>query len=505
MSVRRVMGTETEYGIAVPGQPGANAMVTSSQVVNAYQAAKSARARRARWDFEEENPLRDARGFDLARDAADSAQLTDEDLGLANVILTNGARLYVDHAHPEYSAPECTNPLDAVIWDKAGERVMAEAASRAGSMPSGAAIQLYKNNTDNKGASYGCHENYLMNRATPFADIVRHLTPFFVSRQVVCGAGRVGRGADGRDEGFQISQRADFFEVEVGLETTLKRPIINTRDEPHADPEKYRRLHVIIGDANMSEISSYLKLGTTALVLAMIEDRFLGSDLAIEAPVAELRAISHDPTCRHLVALRDGRKMTAVQLQLEYLDLARKYTEDRFGADVDDLTADVLDRWESVLTRLGENPMLCSRELDWVTKLEILEGYRTRDGLAWTHPQLQLVDLQYADIRPERGLYNRLAARGRMIRLVDEQDVTRAIDYPPDDTRAYFRGRCLRQYPDAVAAASWDSVIFDIPGRESLQRVPTLEPLRGTKAHVGDLLDRCETATELVAALTGQG
>jgi Pup amidohydrolase len=505
MSVRRVMGTETEYGIAVPGQPGANAMVTSSQVVNAYQAARSARARRARWDFEEENPLRDARGFDLARDAADSAQLTDEDLGLANVILTNGARLYVDHAHPEYSAPECTNPMDAVIWDKAGERVMAEAAIRAGAMPSGATIQLYKNNTDNKGASYGCHENYLMNRATPFADIVRHLTPFFVSRQVVCGAGRVGRGADGRDEGFQISQRADFFEVEVGLETTLKRPIINTRDEPHADPEKYRRLHVIIGDANMSEISSYLKLGTTALVLAMIEDRFLGSDLAVEAPVAELRAISHDPSCRHLVTLRDGRKMTAIQLQLEYLDLARKYTEDRFGADVDDMTRDVLDRWESVLTRLGEDPMLCSRELDWVAKLEVLEGYRIRDGLSWTHPRLQLVDLQYADIRPDRGLYNRLAARGHMRRLADEQDVTRAIEYPPDDTRAYVRGRCLRKYPDAVAAASWDSVIFDIPGRESLQRVPTLEPLRGTKAHVGELLDRSETAGELVAALTGQG
>src|SRR6202044_936825 len=328
MSVRRIMGTETEYGISVPGQPGANAMVTSSQVVNAYQAARSARARRARWDFEEENPLRDARGFDLARDSADSAQLTDEDLGLANVILTNGARLYVDHAHPEYSAPETTNPLDAVIWDKAGERVMAEAASRAGSMPSGAALQLYKNNTDNKGASYGCHENYLMKRSTPFADIVRFLTPFFVSRQVGCGAGR--------GTGFQISQRADFFEVEVGLETTLKRPIINTRDEPHADPEKYRRLHVIIGDANMSEISSYLKLGTTALVLAMIEDRFLGSDLAIEAPVAELRAISHDPSLRHLVTLRDGRKMTAVQLQLEYLDLARKYTEDKYRADVDD-------------------------------------------------------------------------------------------------------------------------------------------------------------------------
>ncbi len=209
MSVRRVMGMETEYGIAVPGQPGANAMVTSSQVVNAYQAATAARARRARWDFEEENPLRDARGFDLTREAADSSQLTDEDLGLANVILTNGARLYVDHAHPEYSAPECTNPLDAVIWDKAGERVMAEAAARAVTMPGGSAIQLYKNNTDNKGASYGAHENYLMSRTTPFPDIVRHLTPFFVTRQVVCGAGRVGLGADGRGEGFQISQRAD--------------------------------------------------------------------------------------------------------------------------------------------------------------------------------------------------------------------------------------------------------------------------------------------------------
>jgi proteasome accessory factor A len=504
MSVRRVMGIETEYGISVPGQPGANAMVSSSQVVNAYQAATAARARRARWDFEEENPLRDARGFDLAREAADSAQLTDEDLGLANVILTNGARLYVDHAHPEYSAPECTNPLDAVLWDKAGERVMAEAAAKAASMPGGPAIQLYKNNTDNKGASYGCHENYLMNRATPFADIVRHLTPFFVSRQVVCGAGRVGRGADGRDEGFQISQRADFFEVEVGLETTLKRPIINTRDEPHADPDKYRRLHVIIGDANMSEVSTYLKLGTTALVLAMIEDRFLAGDLSVEGPVAELRAISHDPSCRHLVMLRDGRRMTAVQLQMEYLELARKYTEDKYGADVDDATADVLDRWESVLTRLAEDPMQTARELDWVTKLEILEGYRTRDGLSWNHPRLQLVDLQYSDVRADRGLYNRLAARGRVSRLIDEPAIEAAMLEPPEDTRAFFRGRCLRQYPEAVAAASWDSVIFDIPGRESLQRVPTLEPLRGTKAHVGDLLDRCRTAAELVSALTGR-
>src|SRR5690349_5882694 len=475
MSVRRVMGTETEYGISVPGQPGANAMVSSSQIVNAYQAATSARARRPRWDFEEENPLRDARGFDLAREAADSSQLTDEDLGLANVILTNGARLYVDHAHPEYSAPETTDPLSAVIWDKAGERVMAAAATAAAAIPGGQPIQLYKNNTDSKGASYGCHENYLMSRATPFADIVRHLTPFFVSRQVVCGAGRVSLGADGRDSGFQISQRADFFEVEVGLETTLKRPIINTKDEPHADPEKYRRLHVIIGDANMSEISSYLKLGTTSLVLSMIESGWLtDTDLSVDGPVAAVRAVSHDPSLRYLLRLNDGRQMTAVQLQLEYFEQARKFVEDKYGTDADPQTKDVLDRWESVLGRLEVDAMSLSRELDWVAKLELLEGYRARDGLDWSAPRLQLVDLQYSDVRPDKGLYNRLVARGRMERLLDDDEIERAMTTPPEDTRAYFRGRCLAQYADDVAAASWDSVIFDV-GRDSLQRVPTME------------------------------
>jgi proteasome accessory factor A len=503
MSVRRVMGVETEYGVALPGNPGANAMLLSSQVVNAYQPPSSQRARRARWDFEEENPLRDARGFDLSREVADPSQLTDEDLGLANVILINGARLYVDHAHPEYSSPEITNPRDAVIWDKAGERIMAEAARRAAQLPTAQPIQLYKNNTDNKGASYGCHENYLMSRATPFSEIVRHVTPFFVSRQVVCGAGRVGIGQDGRGEGFQVSQRADFFEVEVGLETTLKRPIINTRDEPHADPERYRRLHVIIGDANLAEISTYLKVGTTALVLAMVEEGFLSVDLSVEQPVAAVHEVSHDPTLRHQVTLRSGRTVTAVQLQMEYYEQARKFVEDRYGSDADPDTREVLDRWESVLTRLETDPMSLARELDWVAKLSLLEGYRDRDDLPWSAPRLQLVDLQYSDVRDDRGLYNRLVARGRIERLVDEDTVMQAVRTPPEDTRAYFRGRCLRKYGNDVAAASWDSVIFDLPGRESLQRVPTLEPLRGTRAHVGDILDRCETAAELVEALTG--
>jgi Pup amidohydrolase len=501
MSVRRVMGTETEFGISVQGQPTANPMVASSQVVNAY-ASSTLRARRARWDFEEESPLRDARGFDLSRENADPTQLTDEDLGLANVILTNGARMYVDHAHPEYSTPECTNPRDIVKWDKAGEQVMLDACRFAAQIPGAAPILLYKNNTDNKGASYGAHENYLMRRSTPFAEIVRHLTPFFVSRQVVCGAGRVGIGQDGRDHGFQISQRADYFEVEVGLETTLKRPIINTRDEPHADPDRYRRLHVIIGDANMSEISTYLKVGTTALVLSMIEDRYLGGDLSVDEPVRSLRAVSHDPSCKHRLTLADGRKLTAVQLQMEYLDLAKKYVEDRLGADADEQTLDVLSRWESVLDRLATDPLQCARELDWVAKLKLLRQYRDRDGLDWDDAKLHLIDLQYADIRPDKGLYHRLLGLGRIDRLLEDSEVADAMHLPPTDTRAYFRGRCLEQYSDQIAAASWDSVIFDLPGRESLQRVPTIDPLRGSKAHVGELLDRCGTAEALFEALT---
>ncbi|MEP6666780.1 MAG: depupylase/deamidase Dop [Nocardioidaceae bacterium] len=500
MTVRRIMGTETEFGISVLGTPSANPMLTSSQVVNAY-ASTSQRSRRARWDFEEESPLRDARGFDLSRGAADPSQLTDEEIGLANLILTNGARLYVDHAHPEYSSPECTNPRDIVLWDKAGERIVAAAAA-AVHIPGQNQLVLYKNNTDNKGASYGAHENYLMQRSTPFPDIVRHITPFFVSRQVICGAGRVGIGQDGQTHGFQVSQRADYFEVEVGLETTLKRPIVNTRDEPHADPEKYRRLHVIIGDANLAEISTYLKVGTTALVLSMIEDRAISAELAIDSPINELHKISHDPGLEHKIRLKDGRQMTALDLQEAYLELSRTHVEDRLGEEVDDQTRDVLTRWQTTIDKLRRDPMECRRELDWVAKLALLESYRDRDGLEWDDPKLHLIDLQYADLRPDKGLYLRLLKRGSIDRLLTEEKITAAITEPPTDTRAYFRGRCLAQYPERIAAASWDSVIFDLPGRDSLQRIPTMEPARGTRQHVGDLLDRCRTAEELFAAIT---
>jgi len=500
MSVRRIMGTETEFGISVQGQPHANPMVASTRLVNAYASAE-VHARRARWDFEEESPLRDARGFDMSRDAADPSQLTDEDLGLANVILTNGARLYVDHAHPEYSSPEVSNPRAAVLWDKAGEQVALDACGFA-SVTGEPDIVLYKNNTDNKGASYGAHENYLMSRSTPFGDIVKNLIPFFVSRQVVCGAGRVGLGQDGRGDGFQIAQRSDFFEVEVGLETTLKRPIINTRDEPHADPEKSRRLHVIIGDANLAEISTFLKLGTTALVLDMIENKYLTEDLTVSNSVASLRAVSHDPTLKHLLERDNGQTLTAVQLQWEYFHLASSYVAKRYGSDADPDTLEVLNRWESVLTRLERDPFECATELDWVAKLKLLESYRDRDGLDWDDAKLHLIDLQYADLRPEKGLYHRLVRLGRMERLLSDEEVAAAMHDPPEDTRAYFRGRCLEKFPDAIAAASWDSVIFDLPGQDSLQRIPTIDPMRGTKAHVGTLIDTSATALDLFSALT---
>ncbi len=504
MSVRRVMGTEVEYGISVPHQPGANPMLTSSQIVNAYRARPElVPSKRTKWDYEEESPLRDARGFNYGGKLTDPTEaVADEDTGLANVVLTNGARLYVDHAHPEYSTPECTNPRAVVVWDKAGERVMAEAARAAASVPGSFGINLYKNNTDNKGASYGSHENYLVRRDTPFGDLVAHLVPFFVTRQVICGAGRVGIGQDGTGAGFQISQRADFFEVEVGLETTLKRPIINTRDEPHADSEKYRRLHVIIGDANLSEVSTYLKLGTTALVLSMIEQNWLSVDVALADPVRDLHAVSHDWQLQHKLTLRDGRRMSALELQEHYLAQARAFVADRHGADVDAMTADILTRWESLLQRLRTDPMLCASELDWVAKLRMLEAFRSRDNVPWSSPRLALVDLQYSDVRPEKGLYHRLVARGEMQTMIDDDEVSEAMTAPPEDTRAYFRGRCLEKFGTSVVGASWDSLIFDL-GQASLIRIPMMEPLRGTRAHVGSLLDECSSAQELVSHLTG--
>ena len=332
------MGTEVEYGISVPGEPGVNPVISSTQVVLAYAASVAApRARRPRWDYEVESPLRDARGYDLSA-LFGAAEPDVDDIGAANVILSNGARLYVDHAHPEFSAPEVTNPLDGVLFDKAGERVMEAAARLAAALPGSKPIQMYKNNVDGKGASYGTHENYLCSRDTPFPAIISGLTPFFASRQVFAGAGRVGIGPSGQTEGFQLGQRSDYIEVEVGLETTLKRGIINTRDEPHADADKHRRLHVIIGDANLAEIATYLKLGTAALVLSMIESGWALPAVELAHPVAAVHQISHDPTLKVTVPLVDGRRFTGLDVQRAYHEAAAKYVEAEYGADVDEQT-----------------------------------------------------------------------------------------------------------------------------------------------------------------------
>jgi proteasome accessory factor PafA2 len=492
MAIPKVIGTETEYGIAAVGMPDFNPVLSSSMLISTFAGA----LRRIRWDYEQESPLRDARGFEPVQ----VREPVEEDLGLANVILPNGARYYVDHAHPEYSTPECASPRELVVHDKAGERILERSLHELERiLPPGQRIAIYKNNSDGKGNSYGTHENYLVDRATPFGDIVRDLTPFFVSRQIFTGAGKLGTEGQWTDErrvSYQLTQRADFFETEVGLETTLKRPIINTRDEPHADPDKYRRLHVIIGDANMCEVATYLKVGTTALVLKMIEDEFL-PDLSLVNPVNALHQVSRDVTCRTLIQLHDDRRLTPVQLQWEYLEHAKKYVEQE---DRTPENAEVLVRWEEILAGLEDDPLSLHRQLDWVAKHRVMEGYRERDGLEWADPKLRLIDLQYHDVRRDKGLYQRLVDAGSVERLVSDAEIDRAVMEPPVDTRAYFRGRCIAKYPDAIAAASWDSLIFDT-GRDALQRVPTREPLRGTKEHVGELLERAPDPATLIDLL----
>jgi proteasome accessory factor PafA2 len=512
------MGVETEYGIsALPVRAAMTAveedlhpMQLSNHVVKAYGSsghgspAGGGPGQVAGWDYETETPLRDIRGYEMSRASAHPDQLTDSDLGMANLILTNGARLYVDHAHPEYSGPEVTSALDVVRFDRAGDEVMAIAAQRA-SQSLGRSVRLYKNNTDGKGASYGTHENYLLARSTPFDRVVTQFTAFLVSRQVITGAGRVGIGQASQQPGFQISQRADFFEAEVGLETTLNRPIINTRDEPHADAAKHRRLHVITGDANLSETSTWLKVGTAAWVLRVIEAGVLDTDLRLAAPVGAMRAVSHDLSCRAPLELADGRRMTAVEIQRVYLDRCRVLLA---SAAADGLPAAgrteaeaLFAAWQETLDALATDVTLLADRLDWVAKLALMESYRARDGLGWDAPKLAAIDLQYADVDPSRSLYAALARKGRIRRLVTDDEIERARTTPPRDTRAYFRGRVMELFGSSVVAASWDSVIFDLPDRPALQRVPLLDPLRGTAEQVGAMLDSCADVSDLFAAL----
>ncbi|MHB1969063.1 MAG: depupylase/deamidase Dop [Acidimicrobiales bacterium] len=493
MAIPKVVGIETEYGVA--GGPDGDPITASSLIVNAY--AQQGRTH-INWDFEGETPDLDARG---RVDLTSFAPIVETHL--ANTVLTNGARLYVDHAHPEYSAPECASPLEATLYDQAGEEVMRRALAIANdTLGPEVKITLYKNNSDGKGNSYGTHENYLVAREVEFAHLVRTMVPHLVSRQVVVGAGKVGAETDAaleHEPAFQLSQRAEFFEEVVGLETTLKRPIVNTRDEPHSDAERFRRLHVIIGDANLSPVATAVKLGSTALLLAALEDFGPGPFPAPPvAPVAAVRRFALDLTLAVGVECDDGLTRSAWDFQDALWRLAELYVERTGGEAVGpaDQVRYILDQWRALLDGVRDDRDAVADRVDWVAKWRVVNGYRDRHGLAPSDARLKAIDLQYHDVRSTHSLARRVGLQA----LYEESAIREAVHNPPGSTRAYFRGRCVERYPDEIVAANWDSVVFDL-GDGPLQRVPMLDPLRGTRALTEELLETSASAADLLAAL----
>ncbi|MHA5283063.1 depupylase/deamidase Dop [Corynebacterium sp. CQ3829_602738] len=489
------MGTETEYGITSPDNPQISPLVTSTHAVVAYAALRT--QARTRWDYAEEAPLKDTRGFDLQRYR--SVPVVDANaIGVANVVTTNGARYYVDHGHPEYSSPECSNAFDAMVYDAAGDIVLNDAAacirelweqqvSVLAKHEPCPPLKFYKNNVDGKGRSYGSHENYLYSRHTNFEILTQALIPFFVTRQVIIGAGRVGIGQESEKPGFQISQRADYFEQEVSLETTLNRGIINTRDEPHAPEEDFRRLHVIVGDANMSQFSNFLKLGMTSLVLDAIEAGVDFSDLRLKSPVEEIKTVSHDPTLQYELELLDGQRLTAISILREY----RRRCDGR--SDVD---KQVLEMWDEVLNDLERDPLSTADRLDWTAKWALVRRFEQRGA---TQAKLQAIDLQYADIDPASSLYHALVRKGAMRTMVSAEEIARAAAHPPEDTRAYFRGRAGEKFAEDLTASNWQSMLFTVDGQ--LYRVPLDLLGSHTKADVGELIETSATTRELLSGL----
>ena len=493
MAIPKVCGIETEYGILVRG-PDLNPVSASSLLINAYVNAQQGSID---WDYLHERPGHDARGWGV--DFTDAPEV---EYQLVNTVLPNGSRYYVDHAHPEISTPECRTAFEAVVFDRAAEEIIRNSMTLlARQLLPSQEVVLYKNNSDGKGNSYGCHENYLVARSLPFGHLASSITPHFVTRQIFTGAGKVGcefPGEEPSSVSFQISQRADFFEEEIGLETTLKRPIVNTRDEPHCDPQKYRRLHVIVGDANLSETATYLKIGSTAIVLSMIEDGFVGNDLALVHPVQSMRSVSYDVDLSELLELADGRRMSALDMQWIYLEAARRYRDSSGLESVGERDGEsILSTWEEILTGLENDPSSLSDRIDWIAKKRLVEGYAVRHELRNTDARLKTIDLQYSDMRREKSLALRCGLRT----LVDAEMVGRAMSHPPTTTRAYFRGMCLRKWPESVAAANWDSMVFDIGG-EPLRRVEMNEPLKGTEELVGGILESSQSPEDLLRRLS---
>ncbi len=471
----RILGLETEYGITDPADPRANPILLSSLLVTGCRTWAGERT--TRWDYGGEDPLMDQRGVRRERTHVIPELLTDahefnakagsvtlrrrrgswEDPAHLNAVLTNGARFYVDHAHPEYSGPEVTNARDAVIWDRAGDAIALEAAA-AYTAAEDKPIALFKNNVDGKGASYGTHENFLVKRALDFDVLAQRLTSHLVTRQIYTGAGRVGLGMRGEQPGFQISQRADYMETEVALETTLRRPIVNSRDEPHAERKKWRRLHIIIGDANTFDVGTFMKLGTTSLVLSAIEADDARLDaLVLADPVPAVWTVSRDLTLRGTVELADGTQATALDIQRALLEIARDYVTDAVDAQV-------VARWESLLERLARDIFETAREVEWVAKLQLLGRMRGKYGTdgreaPWDDPRIVASDIVWSQLGT--GLSARLEAAGQVERLVSDEEVAAALYEAPRDTRAFLRGGIVAARPDIVDAAGWSTVVLD--------------------------------------------
>ncbi len=489
--MKKILGTETEFGISIRGEERADAVSSSMFLVNSYPYLLSSSPL---WDYENENPLLDARGFEADGERERPGA---EYNRLLNKLLLNGGRLYVDGAHPEYSTPECSDPRELVLYEKAGERILELSVEFANRRKRGEGrFSIYKNNTDNKGNSYGYHENYLVDRSVPFEKLVDQLTPFFVSRQIFTGSGKVSLDIRGGGGPYQISQRADFFEVLVDLNTMVKRPIINTRDEPHADPTRYRRLHVIVGDANMSEVATYLKVGTTALVLTLIEEGHLVSGVDLDNPVGAIKEISRDLTLKAKFRLKKGVKWSAIEIQRGYLLAA----ENHFAGSPDPITQDILRRWREVLDKLEEEPRQLARELDWIIKREMIESYMRRKECGWKDPRVLMMDLQYHDVVQEKGLYYALERGNHVERVIPPEAVSDAQESPPEGTRAYFRGRCLKKFLKDVYAASWGTMLFNV-GNGVIKKVLLMDPVKGNRELIGPILEKAQTVEELLALI----
>lgn len=502
----RLCGLETEYGIQVDGDEGADVVVESMELVRAGAAG----AGLARWDYRQETPRRDARGFVVGRlrNEEDEAAYGERDRQRpiplpelkSDVVLANGGRLYNDHTHPEYSTPECLGLLDLVAADRAGEELLHRGAGRRTAARGRGRVRLFRNNTDFAGHGYGCHENYLLDRRVPFEAVVEGLLAHLVTRQVCWGAGKVGvegpiAPADGVQ--YQLSQRADFLETVAGIDTMERRPLVNTRDEPHADPQRYRRLHLICGDTNMAEYATALKVGTTCLVLDLLEVGAL-EPVSLADPVAACRSISRDPTGPWAVALADGRQTSALEVQQGLMNqVARQY------AGRDEETDWVLREWAATLEALATDRReeLVGR-LDWVTKKWLLDAFAAAEGLDWERPQdrawLQAQDLEYHSIDPAEGLYRLLEGQGGALRLTNDERVASAGVLGPADTRARFRGQCVARFGEAVAAVSWGRLELSWDGQ---WRAFHLEPDQAAAQRYNQAIEGAATMAELVASL----